>query len=183
MVTAYLAPHRASCWPGCRCLESDPGWGSRTPPLDCPRPPPCTLSSWQSWMQRQGRFNSTVRHVYAPVRWSSAQHKTQHKDEEEGFQAENKSADQKVTEASSHIHMLLHQLLLLRLQFSLYMVYYCPLQDQRFTATTLHTLLAIHIFTSSCSQTHTDSLQRTVRQPVETTLIRNPEEEETKEQT
>lgn len=47
-VVTYLAPRRASCWPGCRCLETDPGLGSRTPPPGCPRPPPCTLSSWQS---------------------------------------------------------------------------------------------------------------------------------------
>lgn len=51
----YLAPRRASCWPGCRCPGSDPDWGSRTPLLDCPRPRPYTLSSWQSWTERQKR--------------------------------------------------------------------------------------------------------------------------------
>lgn len=51
-VVTYLAPRRASCWPDCRYLGSDLGWGSRTPRQDCPHPPPCTLSSWQSCAQK-----------------------------------------------------------------------------------------------------------------------------------
>lgn len=63
MVTGgtYLVPHRASCWPGCRCPEIDPDWCSRTPPLDCPRPPPYTLSSWQSWTHTEDRQSSIVK--------------------------------------------------------------------------------------------------------------------------
>lgn len=52
-VVTYLAPHRASCWPGCRCLAIDPDSGSKTPLLDCPRPPPCTLSSWQNCREKE----------------------------------------------------------------------------------------------------------------------------------